>query len=76
MELKGDYLGMALSVDDLDIENLEYFKHCAAHDFHLQQCDDCKKLRRMTIADPVSGLAQPRLAVTSTFFTARQPPSR
>ena len=19
--------------------------HCAAHDFHLQQCDDCKKLR-------------------------------
>ena len=22
-----------------------YFKHCAAHDFHLQQCDDCKKLR-------------------------------
>ena len=22
-----------------------YFKHCAAHDFHLQQCDDCKLLR-------------------------------
>ena len=45
MALKGDYLGMALSVDDLDIENIEYFKHCAAHAFHLQQCDDCKKLR-------------------------------
>ena len=45
MALKGDYLGMALSVDDLDIENIEYFKHCATHAFHLQQCDDCKKLR-------------------------------
>ena len=45
MALKGEYLGMALTVEDLDIENIEYFKHCAAHDFHLQQCDDCKKLR-------------------------------
>ena len=31
--------------------------------------------RRMTIADPVAGLAQPRLALTSTFLTWRQPPS-
>ena len=36
---------MALSIDDLDGENLEYFSHCAEHDFHLQQCDDCKLLR-------------------------------
>ena len=39
--LKGDYLGMALTVTELDIENTEYFKHCAAHDFHLQKCSEC-----------------------------------
>lgn len=43
--LKGDYLGMTLSVSALDIENLAYFKHCAAHDFHLQKCSDCGLLR-------------------------------
>jgi hypothetical protein len=32
--------------------------------------------RRITIADPVPGIAQPRLADTSAFFTWRQPPSR
>lgn len=43
--LKGDYLGMTLSVSELDIENLEYFKHCAAHDFHLQKCKECGIVR-------------------------------
>ena len=32
--------------------------------------------RRMTIDEAVDGLAQPRLALTSTFLTWRQPPSR
>lgn len=45
MALQGDYLGMTLSVDDLDIENVEYFRHCAAHDFHLQECISCKLVR-------------------------------
>ena len=45
MAVQGDYLGMALSIDDLDGENLAYFRHCAEHNFHLQQCDDCKLLR-------------------------------
>jgi len=45
MAIRADYLGMSLSIDDLDGENLEYFRHCAAHDFHLQQCDDCRLLR-------------------------------
>ena len=45
MALQGDYLGMTLSVDDLDIENVEYFRHCAAHDFHLQECTECKLVR-------------------------------
>jgi uncharacterized OB-fold protein len=45
MSVTGDYLGMALTIDDLDHENLTYFRHCAAHDFHLQKCDDCGLLR-------------------------------
>ncbi len=45
MPVRGTYLDMPLSIDDLDGENLEYFRHCAEHDFHLQQCDDCKLLR-------------------------------
>jgi uncharacterized protein len=45
MPIKADYLGMALSLDDLDGENLAYFKHCAEHSFHLQRCDACNLLR-------------------------------
>ena len=45
MSIKADYLGMPLSIDELDGENLAYFKHCAAHDFHLQQCEACNLLR-------------------------------
>ena len=45
MSVRGDYMGMALSIDDLDGENLGYFKHCAEHNFHLQKCDDCSLLR-------------------------------
>ena len=43
--IRADYMGMALSIDDLDGENLAYFKHCSQHDFHLQKCDDCALLR-------------------------------
>jgi uncharacterized protein len=45
MAIRADYLGMPLSIDDLDIENLEYFRHCAEHDFHLQACAQCGLLR-------------------------------
>jgi len=45
MPLQGSHLGMNLSVDDSDIENVAYFRHCAAHDFHLQECTACKLLR-------------------------------
>ena len=44
MAIQAQYLGMPLSIDDLDIENLEYFKHCAAHDFHLQACAQCNRM--------------------------------
>lgn len=43
--LKGDYLGMTLTVSELDIENVAYFKHAAEHDFHLQKCSDCGIIR-------------------------------
>ena len=45
MPIQAQYLGMPLSLDDLDVENLAYFKHCAEHDFHLQACADCNLLR-------------------------------
>ena len=45
MSVQGEYLGMALTVEDLDKENLAYFQHCARHDFHLQKCDNCRLLR-------------------------------
>ena len=35
----------------------------------------CYQPRRMTIDEAVAGLAQPRLALTSTSLTWRQPPS-
>jgi uncharacterized OB-fold protein len=45
MAISATYLGMPLEINDLDVENLAYFKHCAAHDFHLQRCDSCGLLR-------------------------------
>jgi uncharacterized OB-fold protein len=45
MAIRAEYLGMPLSIDDLDVENLEYFRHCAEHDFHLQACTGCGLLR-------------------------------
>jgi uncharacterized protein len=45
MAIRAEYLGMPLSIDDLDRENLTYFAYCAAHAFHLQRCDDCGLLR-------------------------------
>ena len=45
MSIKADYLGMPLSLDELDAENLAYFKYCAEHDFHLQLCESCNLLR-------------------------------
>jgi len=36
--LTGQHLGMNLTVDDLDIENVAFFNHCANGDFRLQKC--------------------------------------
>jgi uncharacterized OB-fold protein len=45
MTIDGDYLGMRFRIDALDHENLAYFRHCAAHDYHLQRCAACHLLR-------------------------------
>ncbi|HJZ33555.1 MAG TPA: OB-fold domain-containing protein [Hyphomicrobiaceae bacterium] len=45
MSIRAEYLGMPLSIDELDGENLAFFQHCAAHDFHLQVCESCNLLR-------------------------------
>jgi len=45
MGIQANYLGMPLDINDLDVENLAYFKHCAAHDFHLQRCAACGLVR-------------------------------
>ncbi|HXT78100.1 MAG TPA: OB-fold domain-containing protein [Acetobacteraceae bacterium] len=45
MPVRGDYLGMTLSLDDLDGENVTYFRYCAEHRFHLQKCNACALLR-------------------------------
>lgn len=45
MAIQATYLDMPLDASDLDVENLAYFKHCAAHDFHLHRCGACGLLR-------------------------------
>lgn len=45
MGIQATYLGMPLDVNDLDVENLAFFKHCASHDFNLQKCAACGLLR-------------------------------
>ena len=45
MAVSANYLGMPLDISGLDTENLEYFRHCAAHAFHLQACAACNLIR-------------------------------
>ena len=37
MPVQGEYMGMALTIDDLDGENLDFFRYCAERDFRLQR---------------------------------------
>lgn len=45
MGLQGDHYGMALTVDDVDIENEAFFRYCADNDFRLQRATDSGLLR-------------------------------
>jgi hypothetical protein len=43
--LEGQYLGMRLVVDEIDLENLEFFRACGRHELRLQRCGSCRLLR-------------------------------
>ncbi len=45
MPLKGEYLGMPVSVGDLDRENQTFFRYCGDHELRLQRCEACGKMR-------------------------------
>ena len=45
MSLTGEYLGMPVAIEDLDIENVAYFGYCAKGEFRLQRCVACGLLR-------------------------------
>ncbi|MGE0766309.1 MAG: Zn-ribbon domain-containing OB-fold protein [Hyphomicrobiaceae bacterium] len=56
--LTGQHLGMTLTVDDLDIENVAFFGYCAKGDFRLQKCRQNGLLRYPpTTRCPFSGSA-------------------
>ena len=45
MPLRGEYLGMTLTIDDVDEENREFFRYCHAGDFRLQRGLESRLLR-------------------------------
>lgn len=45
MPLRGEYLGMTLTIDDVDEENREFFRYCHAGDFRLQRGRESGLLR-------------------------------
>jgi uncharacterized OB-fold protein len=57
--LTGNHLGMTLTIDDLDIENVAFFNWCAKGEFHLQKCRENGLLRYPpTTRCPFSGSAE------------------
>jgi uncharacterized OB-fold protein len=45
MAATGNYLGMALSIPDLDGDNAAYFRFCAQGELRLQRCQACELMR-------------------------------
>lgn len=45
MTMTGLYLGMTLSITDLDVENATYFRYCAQGELRLQCCKACALVR-------------------------------
>ena len=45
MPIQGEYMGMMLTIDDVDQENREFFRHCAEGIFHLQKGKESGLLR-------------------------------
>lgn len=45
MSVEGTYLGMPVSIDELDAENLAYFRYCGQGEFRLQRGQESGLLR-------------------------------
>jgi len=45
MAATGHYLGMTLSIPDLDVDNAAYFRFCAKGELRLQRCKGCELMR-------------------------------
>ena len=45
MTLQGDYLGMPVTIADLDEENHSFYSFCGQGELRLQSCSACNKLR-------------------------------
>lgn len=45
MAQTGTYLGMTLSIAELDHENAAYFRYCAQGELRLQRCRACARMR-------------------------------
>lgn len=48
MALNGEYLGMAVSIDDTDKPNQEFYTRCGSGALHLQACGACDLMRYPT----------------------------
>ncbi len=46
--LNGEYLGMAVAIDELDRANQEFYQHCGSGALHMQHCTACDLLRYPT----------------------------
>jgi uncharacterized OB-fold protein len=56
MSIQGEYMGMMLTVDDVDSENRKFFEYCAKGEFRLQRAKSSGLLRYPpTSACPWSG---------------------
>ena len=49
MPIQGEYMGMMLTIDDVDQENREFFRHCAEGTFHLQKGKESGLLRYFVV---------------------------
>ena len=48
MAMQGEYLGMAVAIDDLDEANQAFYRHCGSGALHLQACVACDLMRYPT----------------------------
>jgi uncharacterized OB-fold protein len=45
MSLKGEYMGMPVSIDDLDRDNQDFYRYCGQNELRVQTCKVCEMKR-------------------------------